>query len=200
MILSLPERRSLRGGDFRGGVGGGEGFADGVKVGLVDVGGKLVEEAVELGSDVGGEAAGEIDVVEDGAELLFVALDGAHGVEEDVDAVGDLEVLLVGGLVCGLPGCWFDGSLASSCFGFHSWPFRWLWYGMCVRWVGCVTSFECVDAPRLGARDVFAGWMRARRAEMVEFAHARSRCGWEDGCGRGVVGVRWGVWSGAGFR
>ncbi len=140
MLLSLPEWRGLRGADFRGGTSGGEGFADGVEVGLVDVGGKLVEEAVKFGGDVRGEAAGEFDVVEDGAELLLVALDGAHGMEEDVDAVGDLQVLLVGGFArsfvrgfaCGLVRCFayalftccFSGAVAPWCFGLHSWPFQ----------------------------------------------------------------------------
>ena len=66
-------------------------------VGVADVGGEVFEELKEFGAGAGGEGAPALDRVQEAAEVIFGAGEGSHGVEEGVEAVGDLEVRGWGG-------------------------------------------------------------------------------------------------------
>lgn len=67
---------------------GGEQGAESVEVALVLVRGEVFDEGLEFGGEFGADAAGALDFVEDAAEPLLGLLDGVHGVQQGVDAVG----------------------------------------------------------------------------------------------------------------
>lgn len=73
--------------------GGVELVVDLVDAVLVLSRGQLVEEVEEVTAECGGDAAGLADFVGHGAELLFVLLNGLHGVEQGVHVVEEGGVL-----------------------------------------------------------------------------------------------------------
>ncbi len=97
-----------------GGWGGAgvKGVEGGVAVGIADVGGEVFEEVAEFRAGARGEGALALDGVHEAAELLFGAGEGAHGVKQGVEPVGDLEGR--GGWAGGSRGCGTLGRAGSG--------------------------------------------------------------------------------------